>query len=114
MCTCDGCADIWASRVNRVRIAGSWANSGGRTLIATGLFSRRSRARYTTDIPPRPISPSISYWLPTAAAARSWRDSLMRDDNGSRYLIVAGMDCALPARVASLYHGRVLQAPLSG
>ena len=49
-------AEVWASRVKRARMAGSWARSGGRTLIATGRLSRRSRARYTTDMPPRPIS----------------------------------------------------------
>src|SRR5688572_6406725 len=77
MWTCDSCADVCASRVNRVRMAGSYASSGGSTLIATDRFRRMSRARYTTDIPPRPISLSTSYWCPSAATTRSVSESLI-------------------------------------
>src|SRR3982751_3672179 len=47
------------------------ARSGCRTLIATGRSCRRSRARYTTAIPPWPISRCTSYRPVSAAQRRS-------------------------------------------
>ena len=55
-------ATVRASRVSRA-IASSApdANFGRTTLIATSRKSARSRARYTTALPPRPNSPSSVY-----------------------------------------------------
>ena len=52
-------AAVWASRVKRSRMSDWKASSGGSTLMATRRWSRSSRARYTTPIPPRPTSPSM-------------------------------------------------------
>src|SRR5207247_2408294 len=49
-------ATVRASRRNRWRLPSSTASSGGSTLIATRRSSRRSRARYTSPMPPRAIA----------------------------------------------------------
>ena len=49
-----------ASRRNRSTNDGSRANSGNSAFSATGRFSDSSRARYTSAMPPRAISRSIS------------------------------------------------------
>ena len=48
-------AAAWASRRKRSTKFGSVANSGNSTLIATWRSSRRSRARNTSAMPPRPM-----------------------------------------------------------
>ena len=50
----------WASCSKRRRRSGSAEKETGRTLIATSRFSRSSRARYTSPIPPAPIGASTS------------------------------------------------------
>src|SRR5262245_38471816 len=54
-------ASTCASRLKRASRSGSLANASGRTLMATSRFRRASRARYTSPIPPAPISAVISY-----------------------------------------------------
>src|SRR5262245_56479797 len=50
-----------ASRLNRARRLGSRANASGSTFSATSLARFVSRARYTSPMPPLPISETISY-----------------------------------------------------
>jgi len=57
---CDSLAAVRASRMKRSRTSALFANVSGRTLIATGRSSLRSMPRYTTPMPPRPISRSMA------------------------------------------------------
>src|SRR6266508_3879025 len=50
-----------ASRWKRASRSASLANSAGSALIATSRWSRVSRARYTSPIPPEPRGEAISY-----------------------------------------------------
>src|SRR5687768_5099145 len=74
---CESCAAVSASRRKRSRVSGRKARSGGRTLIATVRRRRRSVARYTTPMAPRPISSPTSYCVPIATMTRSLSRSLM-------------------------------------
>src|SRR6266540_4143498 len=84
-------AALWASRRKRSTKLGSRAYSAKRTFTATGRSSRRSRARYTSAIPPRAMPRWISYRFEKTSAScvigtkpylwapvRSWR-SLPQD-----------------------------------
>ena len=53
-------ASVCASRVNRARRSGSFANESGSTLSATSRFSFVSRARNTWPMPPSPMATSTS------------------------------------------------------
>jgi hypothetical protein len=53
-------ATVRASRAKRATASASEVNCGRMTLIAASRWSARSRARYTTAVPPRPISRTIS------------------------------------------------------
>src|SRR6266550_479971 len=61
MLGCASWAAVRASRRKRWRHAAFAANSGARSLTATGRSSRNSRARYTNPMPPRPMGPRTSY-----------------------------------------------------
>src|SRR5262249_49363770 len=54
-------ASSFASRSNRASRSTSFANSSGRTLMATSRSSLRSRARHTSPIPPLPSREVTSY-----------------------------------------------------
>src|SRR6476660_673339 len=54
-------ANVWASRVNRASLSWSRATASGRIFSATFRCSRRSRARYTSPIPPAPSRSTTSY-----------------------------------------------------
>src|SRR5688572_5873013 len=54
-------ASTCASRLNRARRSASPATAGSSTLIATSRCNFASRARYTSPIPPAPISGPTSY-----------------------------------------------------
>src|SRR5882672_10483803 len=61
MLGCASWAAVRASRRKRWRHAAFAANSGVRSLTATGRSSRNSRARYTNPMPPRPMGSRTSY-----------------------------------------------------
>src|SRR5882724_7681151 len=54
------CRTAWTSRRSRSRASRAAAGGGTSNLIATAAPTRRSRARYTMENPPRPISSAIS------------------------------------------------------
>src|SRR4029453_9262364 len=58
---CETAATARDSRSKRATASGFPATDGGTTLIATSRSRRRSRARYTSPMPPVPSGPRISY-----------------------------------------------------
>src|SRR5262245_14015032 len=65
---CDIAPAVRVSRRNRSRNAGSPASCGGSVLMATSRSRRRSRARKTIPIPPRPIIRFTAYRAEIASA----------------------------------------------
>src|SRR5215510_4572459 len=65
---CDIAPAVRVSRRNRSRSAGSPASCGGSVLMATSRSRRRSRARKTMPIPPRPIIRFTAYRAEIASA----------------------------------------------
>jgi hypothetical protein len=79
-----------ASRRNRERRSASLEKTSGNTLIAISRLSVKSRARYTSPMPPAPRSPTISY-LPTVWPGRnvtSFQTALRATDN---FALMAGV-----------------------
>src|SRR5689334_16965248 len=58
---CDSAAIAFASRSKRASASGCSANAAGSTFKAISRSRRRSRARYTSPMPPAPIEERISY-----------------------------------------------------
>ena len=61
----------------------SFANSSGRTLIATSLSNFVSRARYTSPIPPAPTDSITSYWPRRVPGERAAIASCPRERDAS-------------------------------
>lgn len=66
------CLAVRASLRSRRRHDSSAARSGDKTLSATRRSSRRSRARYTRAIPPRPRGPRFRTTRPVLGGVLSW------------------------------------------
>ena len=64
-------AAVRASPMKRCGMTAEYASSGSMTFSATGRGSRRSAARNTAAMPPRPISRATSYSLASAARTRT-------------------------------------------
>ena len=82
----DGCVMVAAARASRrrrSRCSGSVDTSGGNPLSATSRPRRRSRARYTTPMPPRPISRTTSYDPTRAPGRRSKAPAFGSSDTSS-------------------------------
>src|SRR5215510_3041362 len=97
-----------ASRSRRSSLAGWLVNASGSTLIATSRCSRVSRARYTSPIPPRPSSATISNG-PTGVPGASivW---LTRSMRSSARLLPRGRRRILDRRVPVLLYESVVHA----
>src|SRR5262249_35904597 len=82
-----------ASRWKRLTRSASRENSSGRILIATPRFSFKSRARYTSPIPPLPSKAVISYepsCCPIAIAIE-WADYSQTITNSEMIQVVSKM-----------------------
>ncbi|GAB3010079.1 hypothetical protein GCM10027184_80470 [Saccharothrix stipae] len=75
MCGWSSRASNRASCANRALIRSSDASTPGSRFTATARPNGRCTAAYTTPIPPRPISPPMSYW---GSAATTFADTVTR------------------------------------
>ena len=79
----DTCRAVRTSLWNWASLIGSCPTLSGRNFSATGWPSRRSSARYTSPIPPRPISPMTRY-RPSSTVPGEKRPWLMESDDDSQ------------------------------